>query len=152
MAIAVVVVIASMRCGKSCRETTGSSDMKAHDQAPFDVAGWVPDGPQRWRKTRGASLEWTSAMPQPLDLRNESRFRDAMRGEILRRGGGLVSAEVSPRGASRFGRVLAKFPQKPSGMTYEAWLLFERRGAGHRVTVRATEQGITGVRDTAGQG
>ena len=54
-----------------------------------------------------------------------------MRQEVLRRSGGLVSAEVSQRGGSRVGRVVAKFPQKPSGMTYEGWLFLN---VGERVT------------------
>lgn len=58
-----------------------------------------------------------------------------------------MSAELASE--ERLGKVIAKFPQEPSGMTYEGTLLFERQGKASRVTVRFPERGTTGVRDTA---
>ena len=114
-------------------------------EVPFNTTGWQTAGPNRWRKGQGGELALTSATA--MELRNESRFRDVVRQEVLRRGGGLVSADLVLSGGSRVGRVIAKFPQQPTGMTYEGWLLYERAGATHRVTVRVPEVGITGVRD-----
>lgn len=44
--------------------------------------------------------------------------------------------------------VVAKFPQKPSGMTSEGQLVHVHDGSETRVTVRFPEVGTTGVRDT----
>ncbi|MDX2089184.1 MAG: hypothetical protein SFX73_15110 [Kofleriaceae bacterium] len=60
------------------------------------------------------------------------------------RGGGLISADVSPEG---IGVVIAKFPQQPHGMTYEGTLIFANNGTTRRAVVSFTETGTTGIRD-----
>lgn len=81
---------------------------------PFDTAGWQATGPHHWRNTRGGELELMIVTAPPgFDLRDEPRFRDRMRQEILRRGGGLVSADLARSGESPVGRVVVKVPQKP---------------------------------------
>ena len=147
---ACLIMVGSFGCGKPKEEsevkpTAGAAVLPL----PFSTAGWQGAGSHHWRKNNGGELDLTTATPPPaIDLQNENRFRDVMRQEILRRGGALVSADLLS-GRSRVGRVVAKFPQAPSGMTYEGWLLYERGGAGYRITVRVPEAGITGARDTS---
>lgn len=144
-----LIALASTGCEKTDKKPVVSPPpQQAAEQVSFDTAGWTSDGPRRWRKSDGRELELTSSRPPAIELRDEARFRDMTRQEVLRRSGGLVSADVLPRGVGRVGRVVAKFPQKPSGMTYEGWLLVEREGVGHRISVRVPEAGMTGVRDT----
>ncbi len=145
---ACLITVSLVGCGKPKDESDVKPTAAAEASVPFDIAAWEIAGSYRWRKSHGGELELTTAGP-PIGLENQARFRDAMREEILRRGGALVSADVSLAGATRVGRVIAKFPQDPSGMTYEGWLLYERAGAGHRLTVRVPEAGTTGLRDAS---
>jgi len=127
---------------------TGRTENQS-EKLPFSTASWTPDGPNKWRQQGGGELSVTSSKTSADGkLQSEPLFRDSMRGEVLARGGGLVSADLTGQGPSLVGAVIAKFPQKPSGMTYEGWLLFVRDGTDYRVAVRFPEVGITGVRDT----
>lgn len=116
---------------------------------PFDLSGWTRQDPAHWRK---GAAELTIGAPggaARIGSRTEAVFRDLVRDEVLRRGGGLVAADLFARGAARLGRVIAKFPQNPSGMTFEGWLVFARGESEHLLTVRFPEASTTGVRDTA---
>jgi hypothetical protein len=115
--------------------------MSSSPRAPFDTSAWIADGDQHWHKPNGVALVITTAAP--TDLANDARFRNAMRDDVVARGGGLVSADV----VGHVGRVVAKFPQTASGMTYEGTLLFACGGASYRTTIRVPETGRTGVRD-----
>lgn len=148
---ACLITVGSLGCGKPKAESEAkpTADVEVHP-LPFSTAGWQAAGTNQWRKSHGGELTLTTATPaHAIDLEEENRFRDEMRQEILRRGGALVSADVARSRASRVGRVVAKFPQTPSGMTYEGWLLYKRGAAGYRITVRVPEAGITGARDTS---
>ena len=120
------------------------------EKLPFSTASWTPDGANHWRQAGGSELSVTSSKTSADGkFQSEPLFRDTMLREILGRGGGLVSADLTGQGLSAVGAVIAKFPQKPSGMTYEGWLVFVRDGTDYRVAVRFPEVGTTGVRDTA---
>ena len=97
-------------------------------------------------RAAGATHEAASSR-SPVDsveMPKVDSFRDLTRRELLSRGGGLVSADLSTKDV---GVVVAKFPQQPSGMTYEGVLVFVRKRTQYRVTVRFPETNITGLRD-----
>jgi hypothetical protein len=142
------LAVASALCLGACSKPKGKSDMTEKNDSTFDLSGWTADGTNRWRR---GDAELKIEKPGPaveIGSRTEAAFRDSVRAEILRRGGALVSADLSSRGASRLGRVIAKFPQKPSGMTYEGWLSLAKNGSEQLLTVRFPEAGVTGMRDT----
>ncbi len=116
------------------------------DELLIDAAGWKPAGPSHWRNRRGGELRITTSSIESVTLSRLDLFRDHMRREVLSRAGGLISADVSTKGV---GSVVAKYPQQPSGMTYEGVLVIARNGTEYRVTVRFPETGVTGMRDAA---
>ena len=67
----------------------------ADDRSLLDTTGWSSAGTDHWRNPRGGELQITSS-GDSVELSNLELFRDRMRREILSRGGGLISADVSP--------------------------------------------------------
>jgi hypothetical protein len=118
----------------------------AGEKTLIDTTGWSPAGTNRWRNSRGGDLQIVTSRVNSIDVPSLDSFRDLARSEILSRGGGLISAELSTQGV---GVAIAKFPQKPSGMTYEGQLVVVRDHSESRVIVRFPETGMTGLRDAA---
>ena len=139
----IVIVLCACNANKEPRKM--SADPQTQDAARIDTTGWTPSGTGRWRNPRGGELQVVTSSAASSEPAKLDEFRERMRGEILSRGGGLVSADLSADGV---GAIIAKFPQQPSGMTYEGILVFARARTEYRVTVRFPETGITGMRDT----
>src|SRR5689334_14213554 len=123
-------------CSRNFERNKTDPPRMSNDKTPIDTTGWTSIGPGHWRDAQGGDLVITSSAPSS-DLKNVDWFRDKAPSEILSGHGGLVSADV----ADGIGVVVAKFPQQPSGMTYEGALVFVRDRSEYRVTIRFPEKG-----------
>src|SRR5262245_27135557 len=101
-----LVVTCACSSGREARTTNEqAAKPKSDDSIVIDTTGWKPDGPSHWHNARGASLEVVRS-PTTEAGTNVDQFRSRMRSEILVRGGGLISAELS---AKAVGTVVAKY-------------------------------------------
>jgi hypothetical protein len=140
-----LIVICACNSGREPRKMTDQQSA-TNEKTLIDTTGWSAASTNHWRNSRGGELQIVTSGADSVDVLSLDSFRDRARSEILSRGGGLISADLSTQGV---GVAIAKFPQKPSGMTYEGQLVVVRDHSESRVIVRFPETGMTGFRDAA---
>ena len=119
----------------------------------FDTGHWILTKRRRnsleWRNSEGDTLcaSVDDKLPVILSrLSDHNSLRAFYREEAIRRGGGIVSAEIVQAGGIRSVIVINKYERRPA-YAYDGTLIIPLKNAQYTVTIHSIERGVTGERD-----
>ena len=124
------------------------------DSLEFPDFAWTltqqGDDRKQWlgpEQTQSLTVNFFDSPPDLLTVKNATILRQSYRDRIAQAGGGIVQLDTVEGQQTPYVKMIFKFPQEPSGMTYLGTLIFPFKEYSYVVKIQAMEVGSTGTRE-----